>query len=181
MISLYDVEQGSESWHRLRLNLYTGSNAHLLLKYGKIDYALNHVNTFKGNHWTKRGHLLEAECVDLFEKIRQINVLKIGFVTNDKYPDCGFSPDFLLPNILGEVKCFAEDNHMQLINAKRVEDIPFKILAQVYFGMFICELPLAYLIPYNPKIKEVKDRFKIIEIKRKKSIEDNFKRILKVG
>jgi len=42
-------------------------------------------------------------------------------------------------------------------------------------------LPLAYLIPYNPKIKEVKHRFKIIEIKRKKAIDNNFKRILKVG
>jgi len=181
MITLHDCEQGSREWDSLREGLYTGSNADKLLKFGTVDYALNHTNTFRGNRHTDRGHILEPEAVELFEKIKGINVLKTGFVTNDKYPDCGYSPDFLLPYILGEVKCFAKDNHMQLINAKRIEDIPFKILAQVYFGMFICELPLAYLIPYNPKIKEVKHRFKIIEIKRKRAIDNNFKRILKVG
>lgn len=181
MVHLHDCEQGSRKWDLLRENRYTGSNADKLLKYGAIDYALNRSNTFKGNFHTERGHLLENEAIELFEKIKGISVLKTGFVTNDLYPNCGYSPDFLLPNILGEVKCFSEPNHMQLINAKRIEDIPFKILAQIYFGMFICELPLAYLIPYNPKIKEVKNRFKIIEIKRKKAIDNNFKRILKVG
>lgn len=179
MIKLHDVEQGSPEWHALRENLYTGSGADKLLKFGAIDYALSHTNTFNGNFHTDRGHLLEGEAVELFEKIKGVDVLRTGFVTNDKYPDCGYSPDFLLLSILGEVKCFAEPNHMQLIKAKRVDDIPFKILAQIYFGLFICELPLAYLIPYNPKMKEVKDRFKIIEIKRKRAIENNFKRILK--
>jgi len=180
MITLHDVEQGTPEWHALREGLYTGSGADKLLKYGTVDYALTHVNNFTGIFHTERGHLLESEARGLFERIEGINVLTTGFVTNDKYPDCGYSPDFLLPYVLGEIKCFAEKNHMGLINAKRIDDLPFKILAQIYFGMFICELPLAYLIPYNPKIKEVKDRFKIIEIKRKKAINDNFRRILHV-
>lgn len=180
MITLHNVEQGSPEWHALREGLYTGEKAHLLLKYGKIDYALNHLNTFKGNRWTERGHLLEGEAIELYEKIRQINVLRPGFVTNDKYPDMGYSPDFL-DSALGEVKCFDEPNHMELIRAKRQDDIPLKILAQIYFGLVITELPLAYLIPYNPKIKEVKDRFKIIEIKPKRVIINNFNKIMLGG
>ena len=175
MITLHQIEQGSEEWLSLREGLYTGSNADKLLKYGKIDYAISHINNFKGNFWTNRGHLLETEAIELYQKIKEVDVLKVGFITNDKYPDCGYSPDGVLGDVLIEVKCFDKDNHMELVRG----DIPFKVLAQVYFGIFICELPVAHLIAYNPKIKEVKDRFKIIEIKNKKAINSNFKRIFK--
>ncbi len=179
MITLHDVEQGTPEWHALREGLYTGEGAHKLLKYGKIDYALSHVNNFKGNFWTKRGHLLEKEAMGLYQRINNLNILSVGFVTNDKYPECGYSPDGLLPSILLEVKCFDKDEHMKLINAKTIDDIPFKILAQIYFGLLITELPLAQLIAYNPKMKDVKDRFKIIEIPAKRAVINNFKRILK--
>ena len=180
MITVYNCIQGSSEWNSLREGLYTGSNADKLLKFGKIDYALSHLNTFRGNYWTKRGHLLEDEAIELYEQIRQITVLRTGVVINDKYPDFCYSPDGIDSALL-EIKCFDEPNHMELINAKKQDDIPLKILAQVYFGLVITELPLAYLVPYNPKIKEIKDRFKIIEIKPKKAIINNFKRIMLGG
>jgi hypothetical protein len=180
MITLHDCIQGSEKWASLRENLYTGSNADKLLKFGKIDYALSHLNSFRGNRWTERGHLLEPEAIELYEKITGIDVLTTGLVTNDKYPDAAYSPDGLLPDTLIEVKCFDEPNHMELINAKP-DELPLKILAQIYFGMVVCELNKGKLIAYNPKMKEVKDRLKIIEIKPKRAITSNFKRIMLGG
>ena len=180
MIVLHDCTQGSEEWHSLREGLYTGSNAEKFLKHGKIDYALNHLNSFRGNRWTERGHLLEDEAIDLYEQIRQISVLRPGFITNDKYPDFGYSPD-AIDSALIEVKCFDEPSHLELIRAKKIDDIPLKVLAQVYFGLTITELPLAYLIPYHPKIKDPKERFKIIEIPPKRAVISNFKKIMLGG
>lgn len=179
MIRLHDVEQGSEEWHALREGLYTGNGADKLLKFGTIDYALSHTNGFKGTFWTERGHLLETQAISIYGRIRGITVPSMGFVTNDKYPDCGYSPDGWPGDALPEVKSFDEEHHMQLIRAKTINDIPFKILAQVYFGLFITELPVAHLMPYNPKMKKVEDRFKIIEIRPKRSITANFRRILR--
>jgi len=177
VITLHDVEQGSPTWFKLREGKYTGSGAYKLLTRPKQDYFLDEDKDFKGNFFTERGHLLEPEAIHLFERIKKIDVLKIGFVTNDKYPDCGYSPDGLLSNAVIEVKSFMKPNHTELLKAQ-AETLPLKILAQVHFGMMICELPVAYLIAYNPKMQEVKDRLKIIEIKQKKSIINNFKRIL---
>lgn len=179
MITLHDVEQGSREWHALREGLYSGSGADKLLKFGTIDYALSHMSGFGGTFWTRRGHLLEDEAVELYERIKDISVIRPGLITNDKYPDCAFSPDSIAGTILIEIKCFDEPEHMKLINAKTVNDVPFKILAQVYFGLFVTELPLAHLVAYNPKMKKVKDRFKIIELKPKRSITANFRRILR--
>lgn len=178
MITLHDVEQGTKEWHDLCEGLYTGRNADKLLKYGTIEYAITHINGFGGNFWTKRGHLLEDQAIEIYRRIRKMEIKKVGFVTNDKYPDCGYSPDGWPGDALPEVKSFDEEHHMQLMKAKTTEDIPFKILAQVYFGLFITELPVAHLMPYNPKMKKVADRFKIIEIRPKRSITANFRRIL---
>lgn len=176
MITYHQVLQGSEEWQNLREGLYTGSNADKLLKFGTIDYALSQANTFKSNFWTERGHMLEEEALELYANILKVSVERVGFVTNDKYPDCGFSPDGLSGNhFLLEVKCFDEPEHRKLLAG----EIPFKVLAQIHFGLFITDRSYANLIAYNPKMKEVKDKFKIIPIAPKRSIIANFRRILK--
>lgn len=179
MIQIHQTDQGSESWLELRRGLYTGSNAHKLLKHGAIDYSLNEgAGTFKGNFHTRRGHILEDEAIELYQKIKNIDVLRPGFVTNTKYPKAGYSPDGLTDSLVIEVKCFAEKKHMQLYNG----DIPLEVLAQVYFGMLICEKPAAHLVIYNPSLDPdkytVKEQFKIIEIKNRRAVMQNFRRIL---
>lgn len=174
MVTLHDVEQGSKEWEELREGLYTGSGADKLLKFGTIDYALLHTNGFRGNFWTERGHMLEEEAIDLYERIFKIPVDRVGFITNDKYPDCGYSPDGIVNDVLIEVKAFDEPEHNKLLEG----EIPFKTLAQVYFGLFITEKKMAHLIAYNPKMKDIKDKFRLIPIKPKRSISSNFRRIL---
>lgn len=176
MVTIHQVEQGSEAWHELREGLYTGSNAHKLLRYGATRFALTEQSSFRGSFWTERGHLLETEAIELYERITNSRVERPGFVTNDRFPGCGYSPDGLPAVLLIEVKCFDEPRHRKLLAG----DIPLEVMAQVQFGMMILERKLAHLVPYNPNL-DPKSAIKIIKIKRNSRIINNFKRILSMG
>lgn len=185
MITFHFVEQGSEQWHIDRYHKYTGSNADKLLgMFGATEYAQAVESSFHGNYWTKRGHILEDEAVELYEQITQTKILrddrgiKVGYITNDDFPDSLYSPDGVPPVPILEVKCFDIPQHMKLIKAKTVEDLPLKIKAQVYYGLTISKRPYAHLVPYNPDVEDPKDAFKIITIKADRDITNNFKRIL---
>ena len=179
-IKIHSVDQGSDLWHKLRDGKYTGSNAHKLLKFGAVDYSLTERSNFKGNFYTKRGHTLEEQAVELYKTITKSDVKRPGFVTNTIYPTAGYSPDALSGNdVVVEVKCFNKEKHKKMFSG----EIPLTVLAQVHFGLLICGRKLAHLVIYNPDFaKEVPARpelaFKIIPIKRDPLIIANFKRIL---
>lgn len=206
MIELHDIEQGTEEWLELRKDLYTGSGADKLLRHSSkikiVDgvvsaYALSEITGFSGNFHTKRGHVLEDEAIEIYQHIRgSVGIRmpsgrKVGFVTNSKFPNCGYSPDDLYPDRTVEVKAFSKEKHLQLIGG----DIPLKVLAQCYFGQLICGKKLTDLVPYNPHFvrKTLVDAegneypnpdydpakaFKIIPIRWKPKVAANFKRKL---
>lgn len=174
MITYNDTEQGTPEWIEARTGKFTGSNAYKLLSsFGAHEYAKALESNFDGNFFTKRGHLLESEAIELYEQITKSTVQHCGFVTNDSFPDCLFSPDGLTDTHIIEVKCFGETPHMAIYNGT----IPMKILAQIHFGMMICEKQGGKLVIYNPKL-EPKKAFKIIDIAYSEKIVNNFKRIL---
>lgn len=176
MIQKYDVEQGSEEWHGLRRGKITGTSAVKLLKYrSRKHVSSNDESSFKGNFATKRGQLLEKQAIEIYEKIKRNAVDHCGLVTNSLYPNCSYSPDGYIPDVrLIEVKCFFEDNHSKLLE----EDISMAIMAQIQFGMMIMELPVTDLIAYNPRMSDVRDRFKIITVDRDENIISNFENLL---
>lgn len=164
MVTLHDVLQGSPEWLAARENMYTGSNAYkLLTSFGAGDHAKAVHSEFKGNFHTMRGHLLEDEAIELYEAITNTKVSHIGYITNDFYNNCLYSPDGFTDSHLIEVKCFSEKPHMELWNAKSTLEIPLKILAQIYYGMMITEKRKARLVIYNPRL-EAKKAFKITDI-----------------
>lgn len=186
MVTIHRVEQGTPEWLALRAGKYTGSGADKVLKFGAIPYSLANSSDFKGNFWTKRGHILEEEAIYLYEQITKNAVDRPGFITNSKYPSAGYSPDGLAGATLIEVKCFDVKAHQELLNVKKFIDIPLKITAQIFFGLLIAELPQAVLLAYNPSKDEngqpvfaVKDQLRIITIKAQPRIAANFRRILK--
>lgn len=186
MITIHDCIQGTPEWHALRSGLYTGSNAHKLLRYGAVEYARTEQSSFGGNFFTRRGHQLEDEAISLFETITGQHVDRPGFVTNDDFPNAGYSPDGLGADFTNEVKAFNIKRHLQLIEG----DIPFEILAQIHFGLAICDKAYCNFTPYNPEFAkrelngapnpyyDPKKAFKIIRIDYKRSIANNFKRLL---
>lgn len=184
---MHDVEQGSPAWHEARRGRYTGSNAHKLLgSFGATEYAKAVQDSFRGNFHTKRGHLLESDAIRLYEMISKEKVQTCGYVLNNKYPTALYSPDGLTDTHVIEVKCFSKKEHLKIYNG----ELPLKILAQIYFGMLICERKAGKLLIYNPDFAkqeidgsinadyDPKKAFKIIDIKYDASILRNFKRIL---
>lgn len=174
MITLHSVEQGSPEWLEARRGKFTGSNAHKLLSsFGAHEYAKAIEDSFTGNYYTARGHILEDEAIELYETISGDTVSHCGFVTNSLYPDALYSPDGLSDDHLIEVKCFGARPHLAIYNG----DIPLKILAQIHFGMLITGKRAARLVIYNPELDD-RMAFKIIDIAHNDNIANNFKRIL---
>ena len=185
MIKVHNLEQGSPEWLKLREDLYTGSGADKLLQHhGSVKiidgvvsaYALTEITGFTGNFYTKRGHILEDEAIELYQQIKKCEVMvspEAGFVTNSKFPTCGYSPDGLREDRTLECKAFNKEKHMKIYKG----EIPLKVLAQVHFGMLICGKKLADLIIYNPDL-EAREALKIITIRYNPSIAANFRRIL---
>lgn len=196
MIQIHDLDQGTDEWKELRAGKYTGSGAHKLLKFasskkvvdGEVSsYSLAEITGFKGTFITRRGHALEDDAIKLYEAITKVKVERPGFVTNSKYPECGYSPDGMAPAALLEVKCFQEPEHMKLITGA----IKLEVMAQVQFGLLITGRPYAHLLPYNPKFArrklpdgtdnpdyDIQKAFKIITIKANPRALANMRRIL---
>lgn len=171
-----DLEQGSETWKMLRENQFTGSNAYkLLTSFGAGTWAMANDTGFTGNFYTRRGHLLEDQAIELYERIKGVTVGHTGFVTNAKYPNCLYSPDGFLPDRTIEVKAFSVNKHLQAIKNPSIA-----IKAQCHFGQLILEKKLTDLILFNPS-KELppEQRLVIITIKHDKDIQNNFKRIIR--
>ncbi len=178
-IHYYDeIEQGSEEWKLLRAGKISGSTAHKLLgkTLPKLSSFNNANDTFTGNFATKRGHLLEPEAIEIYERINGVKVLLTGYVTNDKYPNCLYSPDGYLDDRTIEVKCFLPKHHLECI--QRTDT---KILAQCHFGQMIMEKPLTDLILYCPKSEVPIDQmFVVKQLKENSKIQDNFKKRIEI-
>jgi hypothetical protein len=168
VIKIHNTRQGTKKWHKLRDNRITASNAHILLEKGKQEALEANKKVFKGNYWTERGLILESEALEIYEAVKDVDVLKVGFVTNDEYPDCGASPDGIAGDTLIEIKCF---------NEKRHGKPDFKVLAQVHFAMMVCGLEKAHIVYYNPDL-DIERGLIIHEVKQRKSIIDNIKKSL---
>ncbi|MHB8600891.1 MAG: YqaJ viral recombinase family protein [Ktedonobacteraceae bacterium] len=138
-VTIHTVEQGSPEWLAARDGKYTGTSAAKLLKYGIIEYSKTATSTFTGNWFTRRGHELEPQCLEIYEAIKKCKVLRPGYVTNSDFLDCLFSPDGVTEDTLLECKAFNEKKHSAIYNG----DIPFEIQAQIHFGMLITELKQA--------------------------------------
>lgn len=164
MITVYNVPQGSSAWHKLRKDKWTGSRAIKLLQGKPLP---DDSGTYQ-NAAMRRGSVLEPLAIMEYERETEVDVLKVGFVTNAKYPTAGYSPDGVVGDMLLEVKCCNGKRHENLVNG----DIPLEYLAQIHFGMVICELERAQLIAFNP---EYTKQLTIIDIERNPSIEDNIK------
>lgn len=141
MIKIHNVRQGSAEWFALREGKWTGSNIINMLKGRAWVQQQNFTSKY-----TERGKWFEQQALLAYYLATGKKYKIIGFVTNPDYPTCGYSPDGISGKTLLEVKCFTGDRHKMLVD----ENIPIEIMAQIQFGMMICELKKATLIAYNP-------------------------------
>lgn len=149
IFSTDEIEQGSDLWHDMRNRYATGTDAYDLLRGKTVDEVLakKQASTFRGNYYTRRGHILEDEAKSLYSELYQ-PVENAGFVTNSKYPRAGVSPDGLVgEDGLVECKAFNEKRHLKVY-----ESLDPHIIAQVQFQLFVTERKWCDLVLFNPDI-----------------------------
>lgn len=166
------MEQGTPAWHRLRKNKVTASNAYKLLTKGKA--AALDVEPVPDNEYMKRGRELEPEAIEIYERIYELKVRRVGFITNDNYPDAGYSPDGIAGSKLLEVKCFNATKHRKIF----IDSVPPEVMAQCQFGMMIANKKKCDLVLYNPDLDPI-EAFRIINLTRDEAIINNIKEKLK--
>lgn len=106
----YDVEQGTDEWHGLRLGKVTASNMDQIItstgeKSKQADKYMNKIigeqitgesaETFKGNAHTDRGHEWEGEAAQYYAMNNECTLTRVGFCTTDDGL-LGCSPDYLI-------------------------------------------------------------------------------------
>lgn len=170
MIIIHKVAQGSDKWHELRKDRWTGTRALRLLQ-GK---PMLDPGDFLGNIHTRRGQALEPIAIAEFERETGYKVKRPGFVTNTVYPNAGYSPDGMVGSrILLEVKCLNGERHERIASG----EIPLEYLVQIYFGMIITGCRKAKLLAFNP---EYSQQLTVVEVVYDKAIGNNIRKKLKL-
>ena len=174
-IQILNIQQNSEEWFKAREGKASGSNGDILLTRGLEAALQENYNRFNGNYYTERGHILEAEAIEIYEAIHEVKVDRVGMVLNDKYPNASCSPDGIESVWLLEVKAFGK-KHLEIVESG---SIPFKIMAQLQFNMMITGKKKSRLILYNPDVEDPKKAYFEIEVKADKDIQANMARKLR--
>lgn len=170
----YGIEQGTQEWLDLRADRVTCSNAQKLCEHG-VEYAIE-INrqhaarlTPNGNQYAERGHVLEAEIKELVEEAfasADTEPITCSFITNEKYPLAGYSPDWIIVDKKTkefiapvEIKCF---NDVTEQNGKKIQknkhalccedprNIPLDNRMQFEMEMLMTNTEQLMVLLYNP-------------------------------
>lgn len=154
-----DVQQGSDEWLLLRCGRLTCSQMAVAAGKGvtreKLVYEkageiitgcperVRYVNAAM-----EEGTLREDEARLAYARTAGIEVMTTGFITNDSYPDLGYSPDGILPDGgIIEIKNPKMSTHIDYLIAGGV---PAAYRHQVTGGMLIADAPYCDFISYYP-------------------------------
>jgi len=163
---IHDCIQNSPEWDKLRAGIPTASAfSNLITTKGVLsdsmkDYAITlaaesyrgcPVETWRGNYDTQRGHDLEPSARLEYNLIRNENVARIGFVTNDAQT-YGCSPDGLVGDDgMTELKCLLDKAHIKAIMYyQQHRKAPMTYFQQVQGQMMICERDWCDLFFFHP-------------------------------
>lgn len=172
-----EVKQGSEEWKRLRSQYLTGTDAIKLLRGHTPKEILKkkqkEINSFSGNYWTHRGHILEDESKEIYSSV-YTPIYNAGFIINDKYPNIGYSPDGLVERDgLIECKSFGEKHHLEVVKSLSQE-----IISQVQWGFFVTEREWCDLLLYNPDIEDLDLSYVVKRLYPIPEIQEKFKELV---
>lgn len=163
MIEVFDCEQNSDEWYRLRAGIPTAScfdkvlakgkgNAPSLVRAQYLRQLAGEIITGEpGENFQSaamlRGHAMEAEGRDYYALMREAEPVLVGFVKNG---DVGCSPDALLSdNGLLEVKTKRADVLIEVLLRK---DFPPEHKAQCQGALWVCERDWLDLCCYWPNM-----------------------------
>lgn len=170
---VHNVEQGSPEWHACRLGIPTASAFDKIItaKGESSKQADGYANEllaeimageslegFEGTPWMNRGKELEAEAVQYYELQRDIETVKIGFVTTDDRT-AGCSPDRLVgEDGLLEMKIPKPKNHVEYLLSPKIDRDYYP---QIQGQLFVTGRAWVDIMSYHPKLPPV-----IVRVKR---------------
>ena len=163
-MKIYQVDQGSPEWFKLRTGIPTASEFHKIVtpKQGKLSasslgYAYELAaerllhrpsETVEGQMWMDRGKELEPQAVAQYEFVNEIKTARVGFVTTDDGL-IGASPDrFAGPNTLLEVKCPSPAVQLRYL----LEGHDDKYRPQVQGQLLVTEYDWAHFYAFHPRM-----------------------------
>lgn len=160
---VFDVEQGSPEWCKLRMGIPTASAFDRILTPGgkpsKQAEAYRHhliAEMFLGRpidapktSWMERGSEMEGEAVCWYEFERDVAVQTVGFVTDDDMT-VGCSPDRLVGDDgLLEIKCPSPAVHVEYLLWGGVDDA-YK--PQLQGQMLVTGRDWVDIVSYHPEM-----------------------------
>lgn len=159
---LHNVVQGSPEWMNLRIGRVTGTS--LKDVFGSNNLAL--IDELIAEQLTEmtdesdymseameRGIQLQDEALDLYEQINGVTLIRDGFITSEKFPLLGYSPDGRVDEIGGvEVKCPSSKKHVQYLRQNQLpNDYKWQVLS-----VFIINPKCEWydFMSYDPRVQQ---------------------------
>lgn len=167
-MKIHDVQQRSDAWYALRAGMPTASEfSKIVTSKGEPSksasgYALTlaaelfagkPVDSWEGNAWTERGREMETRAIELYEFAHDLDIVGVGFVTDDGGL-MGCSPDgFIGEAGLVEVKCLKAENHVKaILYFQKNGRSPTDYIQQAQGQMMICEREWCDIVFYHPEL-----------------------------
>ena len=162
MITFHDVEQGTEAWLKLREGMITASKFSDVMGkgVGRNNYMMSLVTerltglptAYYTNSAMEWGTETEPQARAHYELMHDVDVMQTGFVTNDKYPGVGISPDGMIGDEgLIEIKCPNSSTHFDYILKGKLHA---KYKAQVQGQLWITERMWCDFVSFDPRFIE---------------------------
>ena len=163
-MKIIEVQQNTEEWLELRRGRVTGSKLKGLIvkrgtkrKLGFYELMAERISIPEetGEAPMDRGHRLEDEALELFEKKYNRPTTKVGFCISDSNSSIALSPDALIKSKgkyreAVEIKCLSSARHLQ---AFFEQEVPSDYEAQVMQYFIVNDdLEKLHLVFYDPRI-----------------------------
>lgn len=174
------MEQLSDEWFEARRGRVTGSTVAKIMTGGNkawdtmLDKLQNEIDTPEVLLGTKQidaaplrhGRKYEPIALANYELSRDIETRAFGFIINENFPGCGYSPDNVWDSLdhLIEIKCpYNTNNHaMTVVHGKGAEDYR----AQMQFGMALMDIDICDFISFDKRYPDPKDRLFVIPVEK---------------
>jgi hypothetical protein len=179
-MKIYDVEQGSQEWIKLRLGRPTASNfKRIVTSQGKFSKSCErYIDQLRGEakalylpsaaeKYTSKavqwGIETEAEARRWFQMESGYRIQKIGFITTDD-GRFGCSPDGFVIGHNGdfigglELKCPEPEAHSRWQRQLAQGIFPSEHVAQVHGGLMVSNLPAWWFVSYCPGLDPINSR-----------------------
>lgn len=107
--TLFQPEQRTDEWYKLRMNMITASEAHMTLRKNINPYILKKCGkstAFTGNTATRWGQQYEDVATMIYEKWTNRKVYEFGLIQHPEFSFIGASPDGITNDgRMVEIKC----------------------------------------------------------------------------